>query len=344
MKEIRSIISKYEQLKSTGTKMALATVVNVEHSSYRRSGARMLIMEDGTWIGGISGGCLEGDTLKKAMYAIHKNEAVKVTYDTREDDASQIGVGLGCNGLIDVLIIPISDLETNPIEILKIVVDRRTPSILLTSLENGKSEDCTINKSTSQALDQEIDTVKSNAQSRKIDLYDGYFIEYLQPEIKLFVFGRNYDVIPLAQIAKNIGWEINIVAKPLKVSKQIFGLVDKVINPYKTPIKTDDYSVALLMSHDYKTDKDNLVMLQKHNLKYIGLLGPKSRKEKILNELNDLGITVRRGNIFGPMGLDTGATSPEEIAISIIAEIRACFAGRNGGRLRDRKTSIHITE
>lgn len=344
MKEIRSIISKYEQLKSAGTKMALATVVNVEHSSYRRSGARMLITEDGTWVGGISGGCLEGDTLKKAMYAIHKNEAVKVTYDTREDDSSQIGIGLGCNGLIDVLIVPISDLENNPIEIIKKIVDRRSPSILLTSLENGNTEDFSVTVCANAALEKEISNVKSNAKSRKIEMDDGYFIEYLQPEIELYVFGRNYDVIPLAQIVKDIGWKINIVANPLKVSKQIFDLADKVINSSKTPIQPDDYSVALLMSHDYKTDIENLIKLQSHDLKYIGLLGPKTRKEKMLIQLKEESINVRQDNIFGPMGLDTGATSPEEIAVSIIAEIRACFAGRHGGKLRDRQTSIHLAE
>jgi len=79
--------------------------------SYRRSGARMLITEDGKWVGGISGGCLEGDTLKKAKYAILKQQSTKVTYDTRDGDPNQIGVGLGCNGLIDVLISPISDTD-----------------------------------------------------------------------------------------------------------------------------------------------------------------------------------------------------------------------------------------
>lgn len=342
MKEIRSIISKYEQLKTTGTKMALATVVNVEYSSYRRSGARMLITEDGNWVGGISGGCLEGDTLKKAMYAIHKNEAVKVTYDTREDDPNQIGVGLGCNGLIDVLIVPISDVENNPIEVLKQAVDRRNPSVLVTSLKNGDTDDYTHKKSSNLKLLQEINKVRANAQSQKVEIDTGYFIEYLPPEITLFVFGKNYDVIPLAQIAKDIGWKVNVLAKPIKVSKQIFDLADDVISPSTNTILIDDYSAALLMSHDFKTDKENLIKLQAYNLNYIGLLGPKKRKRKMLSELEKESITVRHNNIYGPMGLDIGATTPEEIAISIVAEIRACFSSRDGGRLRDRKLSIHI--
>ncbi len=340
MKEIRSIIAKYEVLKTEGTRMALATVVNVEYSSYRRSGARMLITEDGSWIGGISGGCLEGDTLKKAMYAIHKNEAVKVTYDTREDDPSQIGIGLGCNGLIDVLIVPIST-DNNPVEVLKAIVDRRIPSILVTSLLDGSSRDYTFDTCSNQKIKDEIIEVHQNKKSRKSEVDDGYFIEFIPPEIVLFVFGKNYDVIPLGEIIKNIGWKMKVVTNPLKASKQIFELADEVINNSKSELPIDDYSAALLMSHDYKTDKENLIKLQSYQLNYIGLLGPKARKNKMLDELKKENKVINTNNIYGPMGLDTGANSPEEIAVSIIAEIRACFENRQGGRLRDRSGSIH---
>ena len=107
MKEIKSILKAYQNLDHSTTRAALATVVRVEGSSYRRTGARMLVMDDGTWVGGISGGCLEGDALKRARLAIAKTQASLVTYDTTEDDAHQIGVGLGCNGIIDVLLAPI---------------------------------------------------------------------------------------------------------------------------------------------------------------------------------------------------------------------------------------------
>jgi len=338
MKEIRTIISKFESLKATGVKMALATVVNVEHSSYRRSGARMLITEDGNWVGGISGGCLEGDTLQKAMFAIHKVEAVKVTYDTRDDDPNQIGVGLGCNGLIDVLIVPITDIDDNPITKLKQLVDRRTPSILITDLGNGHTIDVTSDYESS-ALNEEINKVKKLKRSKKVD---GYFIEYLPPEITLFIFGKNYDVIPLIELANNTGYKTKVIAKPQKVSKDIYNITTQVISPDTKLIPFDDYSVALLMSHDYKTDIQNLLRLQSYDLRYIGLLGPKKRRDKMLDELRSEGHTIDTTNIYGPMGLDTGATSPEEIAVSILAEIRACFSGREGRYLRERKESIHV--
>ena len=107
MKEIKAIIHAYDLLDKNTTRAALATVVRVEGSSYRRTGARMLVTDDGVWVGGISGGCLEGDALKRARLAISKAESSLVTYDTTEDDAYQIGVGLGCNGVIDILFTPL---------------------------------------------------------------------------------------------------------------------------------------------------------------------------------------------------------------------------------------------
>ncbi len=115
MKEIKSILSLYNKLKSSNEKAAIAQVVRVEESSYRREGARMLVFESGVFEGGISGGCLEGDALKRSQMAILKEKPSIVTYDTSKDDENQIGVGLGCNGIIDVLISPITDtLSTIP--------------------------------------------------------------------------------------------------------------------------------------------------------------------------------------------------------------------------------------
>ncbi|HEV8083172.1 MAG TPA: XdhC family protein, partial [Chitinophagaceae bacterium] len=134
MKEIKAIISAYGKIDKATTSAALATVVRVEGSSYRRTGARMLVMDDGIWVGGISGGCLEGDALKRARLAIAKSVASLITYDTTEDDANQIGVGLGCNGVIDVLFTPLdfSD-KNNPVEILKACTEApRQTQILIT--------------------------------------------------------------------------------------------------------------------------------------------------------------------------------------------------------------------
>src|SRR5947209_12785777 len=111
----------------------MATVVRVEGSSYRRMGARMLIQDNGNYIGGISGGCLEGDALRRAQKAIFENKASLITYDTTQEDGHEIGIGLGCNGIIDVLITPVAFSDQNTIKVLRSVQSTREPVILITT-------------------------------------------------------------------------------------------------------------------------------------------------------------------------------------------------------------------
>lgn len=355
MKEINSIIQAYDAI-AAQQKLALATVIHVQDSSYRRSGARMLIQENGTWTGGISGGCLEGDTLLKAKYVLVKNQATIVRYDTREDDPNQIGVGLGCNGLIDVLIAPLSP-ENNPIEVLRTAASTRVPRVLLTFV---KSESDKIPEGNLYPL-EEIEQLENELESgyialikecaqevlqgkrSRICIYKNWsvFVEFLAPAIHLYIFGKNYDAIPLAQLAKAIGWQVTVVANPSKVSKQLYQIADSVHSSAKGIPKMDNYSVALLMSHDYQTDLNHFIRLQTHFLRYIGILGPRKRTIKIFDELTRKGIAYQEANVYAPIGLDTGATSPEEIAIAILAEIRTVFAERQGGLLRNKDGAIH---
>src|ERR1700712_5900824 len=128
MKEIIDIVAAYENALKAQKKTALATVVLVEGSAYRRAGARMLITEDGQLTGAISGGCLEGDALRKARMVILQQEALLVTYDTTDDDDAKFGVGLGCNGIIHILIEPLfANSEISPISLCKKFLGKREP-------------------------------------------------------------------------------------------------------------------------------------------------------------------------------------------------------------------------
>src|SRR6185295_13527911 len=132
MKEIQSILNAYSQIDFSRTAAALATVVRVEGSSYRRTGARMLVLDNGTYLGGISGGCLEGDALRRAQKAIASDKASLVTYDTTNDDDHQVGVGLGCNGIIDVMFTPLkANDENNPVNILSVLPGTRVPRVVV---------------------------------------------------------------------------------------------------------------------------------------------------------------------------------------------------------------------
>lgn len=369
MKEINSIIAAYNQLDFSGTQAALATVIRVQGSSYRREGARMLICSDGQWTGGISGGCLEGDTLRKARQAIFQQKSRVVTYDTMHDDPFQIGVGLGCKGIIDVLIEPLNPEDKfNPIHFLKKCQGRREPCVLVTGLHtdlgqtspgerylltgNGVEyfrpgaarfrDDCY--PYAAQVLTQECSGQFQTAAGM------AFFVELIKPSLQLLVFGSNYDVIPLLEIGKTLGWNLSVFGDVKKLGKRVFDIAD-VVQPDFTKAQPefhpDAYSAAVLMAHDYKTDFSNLQILLPTTIPYIAMLGPKKRYHRIVEELEHEGIPLSAADenrLHGPAGLDIGATSPEAIALSIASEIQACFQGRKGGFLRERNVPIYAAK
>lgn len=368
MKEIKSILIAYDRLDHAHQRAALATVVRVEGSSYRRTGARMLVVDDGTWVGGISGGCLEGDALKRARLAIARSKPSLVTYDTTEDDAHQIGVGLGCNGIIDVLLTPVLPNDPrSPISVLQqVVADRRQTNVLLTVIKlegdlNGFGMGNIIRYADRESLrglggealverlEESIQWVVGNSKSAALSfvLEDGreleIFAEFLPPELHVIIMGHQYDVFPLAKVIKEAGWRATIVANPQKIHREVAALVGVVVAPDEfSPKIIDNYSAVILMSHDFKTDKSSLPLVL--NAPYIGLLGPRVRAERIFAELREEGIAISpevEDRIFAPVGLDIGAITPEEIALSMVAEIRAVFSQREGGMLRERSSTIH---
>lgn len=354
MKEINKIVAFYDKLKSEqNVACALATVVYVEGSSYRRTGARMLVSEDGRWEGGISGGCLEGDALKKARFAILKGKPNLAKYDTTKGDDHQIGVGLGCNGIIEVLFLPVDFISNqNPVEILKRAIlepeiplitvfkSEQKPELLGKIFQYRNDEDlkfleeiCSIVN-----LQKEFDTL-DKSKNLHIDNHTRLFFEVLPSAIDVYLFGNQYDIYPFMEILKWLNWNITVVSEPNKIEHKT-GI--NIISPENLDIHSFSKSAAaILMSHSLKTDQNNLRLLAKSNLKYIGLLGPKIRSLKMVDELKESGIEINPSQIFGPTGLDLGATTPEEIALSIVAEIKAVFSDRKGGFLKERTLPIN---
>lgn len=366
MKEIRAIINAYSTIDFATTSAALATVVRVEGSSYRRMGARMLVLDNGQYIGGISGGCLEGDALRKAQKAIINNSPSVVTYDTTKDEEDQIGVGLGCNGVIDILFTPLVAADPqNPVSILASVTGTRVPQALITVTKSNQTE--ALGKMTLYEDDRSLAEtfpfhditgrvaadVKSclDAKTSASLVYEtaggsvAIFIEVVMPEIALFLFGGNYDVYPLIRMGKEIGWAVTVVTALSKASKLLFDLADLVKDQkINEEFAFDPYTAVVLMAHDLKTDTAHLKRVLSSKAFYIGLLGPAKRSQKIFEALAQEGTLIReeeRSRIFTPAGLDIGANTPEEIALSIIAEIKSCFSGRQGASLRLRDGAIH---
>jgi xanthine dehydrogenase accessory factor len=376
MKEIRDIIQSFDQAQKQGKKIALATVVHVDGSSYRRPGARMLITEDGQLTGAISGGCLEGDALRKALLVMERRQSTLVTYDTMDEDDAIIGVGLGCNGIIQILIESIDFLnDKNPVNYLKSITNKRHKTILVSlfSMTDKKSSQVgtcllldeeggvqggeSIDPKLRELLIEDAKTIfNEQASAFKNYISDKWnftaFIEYIPPVVTLVAVGAGNDVQPLVEIADIIGWQTKVVdgranyAKAERFAKACQVVVAKPENALQH-LSIDAQTVFVLMTHNYNYDKAMLSELIKRDVRFIGMLGPKKKLDRILNELKEEGLNITEQQlsaIHGPAGLDIGAETSEEIALSIIAEIKAVLSHKKGQSLRQKSDVIHARE
>lgn len=372
MKEINEIIRAYDAASNAGKRSAIASVVHVNGSSYRRAGARMLVSDDGQLTGAISGGCLEGDALRKAMLVLSQQQSKLVTYDTSDEDDMTIGIQLGCAGIIQVLFEPINTQDpNNPIDLLRKSVSLRQQSVLVTlfSLKDKKNEQsgtCLLMEENGNItgtipyhkLHEAILKDVAGVMKDRVSAFRSYdekglsitaFIQYLQPPVSLVIVGAGNDAIPMVQIADILGWEVTVVdgrsthAKPERFVSACQVLVSK---PEKVldQIVIDEYTFFVLMTHNYSYDKAMLKALLEKEVRYIGVLGPKKKLERMLDEFLDEGIELRQEQlktVYGPVGLEIGAETAEEIALSIISEIKAVLANKPGAPLRDKENSIH---
>lgn len=367
MKEISEILKAYSEAKSAGKKSALATVVKVEGSSYRQPGARMLVTEDGQLTGAISGGCLEGDALRKALLSINQKQNKLVTYNTSNEDDAEVGLQLGCNGIVHILFEYMDDkAQHNPIQLLEQLEFERKEAVIVTifslkrsasqigttlffrkdsPLLNHNDEDLNLLSDVKEVLKTKTSTVKKLQKENGNEA----LIEYIEPSISLVIAGAGNDIQPLVKIAAVLGWKISIgdgrsthaVAKRFPKASKV-----SIVKPeqFLDNVIIDDQTYFVLMTHNYKYDLTVLKSLIKTDFHYIGILGPKSKFSRMLNDLFLEGIDVNEEQlkrIFSPIGLDVGAETAEEIALSIISEIKAVASGRIGTSLKFKPGKIH---
>ncbi|WP_413666971.1 XdhC family protein [Mucilaginibacter sp. Mucisp86] len=372
MKEIIDIVAAYDEAHALGKKTALATVVLVEGSAYRRAGARMLITEDGQLTGAISGGCLEGDALRKARLVIMQQQPLLVTYDTTDDDDAKLGVGLGCNGIIHILIEPITGDFNNPVNLLKDIIANRRYSVLVTMfcIDDRKAPQpgtclCLTDDKLTVTLPESVPyraALIANAeqvlgqQRSEIQVYEAgvnytAFIEYVKPAISLVVVGAGNDAVPLTRIASVLGWNITIIdGRANYAVSQRFPLANRIITAKPAEvlqhIEINDRTAVVLMTHNYNYEIALLKEILQIQLPYIGILGPKKKLERMLAEIEGPGIVISEeqlSNIYGPVGLDIGAEGAEEIALSVASEIKAVLSSRQGYSLKYKSASIHTS-
>jgi xanthine dehydrogenase accessory factor len=365
MKEIKDIIKSFEKANSLGKRTALATVVQVEGSSYRRPGARMLICEDGQLTGAISGGCLEGDALRKALLAIQQQENKLVTYDSTDEDDAKFGIQLGCNGIVYILFEPIDSKNIfNPIILLKLLEERRENAVIgtLFSLTDKHQPGTQLlyrkeNLHTNLALNikEQLISYAAEAFNNKSSIIKTHaeygqtlniLLDYITPPIAIILGGAGNDVQPLVEIASVLGWHITVAdGRPAHATFARFPKADRILvskpEALLQQIEIDQQTAFVLMSHNYNYDLAMLDYLMKENVTYIGVLGPKKKLSRMLLELQ-INKDRNLSHVYGPVGLDIGAETAEEIAISIVSEIKAVLSGRSGNTLKDKLTGIHM--
>ncbi|MBD2261172.1 XdhC/CoxI family protein [Pseudanabaena sp. FACHB-2040] len=376
MNELQLILQAFERSQQARERAVLATVVQTNGSVYRRPGARMLLTEGGQMISAISGGCLEADILERSRLLLADGgDPSLVRYDTTSSDDIVFGFGMGCNGIIDVLIEPLDQsaavsqlcciqecLSTQQtVAIATVFSVEDVPGVKVGDRLMMKSDTKVINHIANPDIAQRIaaDAYKSLVEKQtRVQSYAlssgkiNVLLEIIRPPQPLLIFGAGYDAIPLVQFAKHLGWHVTVIDhRPEHLTHERFPLADQLL--FCTPDPPHGYrhlltpqTVAVVMTHRYISDLAFLKTLMLSRLLYLGVLGPKRRMQQLWQDLAEHNITPtpeQNQQLYNPVGLDIGAETPEEIALSIVAEIQAVLSGRSGCFLRDRTDSIHAS-
>jgi xanthine/CO dehydrogenase XdhC/CoxF family maturation factor len=327
----------------------------------------LLVPEDGAPIGNISGGCLEGDVADMARVVMEEDRARLAGWDLTADDDDVWGLGLGCNGAIEVFIEP-ADRAAEVADVLRMALEREQPICMVTVVESdddavapGSRIVVTTDGQIQGSLGDDSTTEEAAGAARELlaagrselrTLAGGAraFVEVLQPPLRVVICGAGHDAIPLVAAASALGWRPVVVddrAAFLTTERypQAAGFV-QVAEPGEvaTEAPIDDHTEVVVMTHNFLRDRDYLRGLLKTPAGYIAMLGPAARTQKILIDLDAEGIEITdadRERIHSPAGLDLGAEGPEEISQAIVAEIIAVRHARGGGYLKLRPGPIH---
>lgn len=339
--EFKQILESYLKAKSKNLKSVLATVVAMEGSSYRRPGVRMLIREDSKMTGAVSGGCVEKEILRQSQSVFATQIPKVMTYDGR--------YRLGCEGILYILIEPLS-LKKDFLEVFERVLDNREAFYITSYFKKIDGEDS--NFGTCVVFDDESRFyLKEDSKDNKIKEDLEVFNQKLKPSLKLVLIGAEHDAVQLCVLASLNGWEVTIVA-PESDPKTLLNFpgakhVENVSPQTFNQDMIDSETAVVLMTHSYSKDLQYLLRLTDLHLQYLGILGPARRREKLFQEILEHKPAINSlflENIHAPAGINIGAETPQEIAVSIIAEILAVIRKEKVYLLKDKKGRIHSEE
>jgi xanthine dehydrogenase accessory factor len=338
----RSLVETFTRWSAETEAMVLVTVVETEGSTYSKAGRHLLIRGDGNHAGLISGGCLEGDLAERARLIMASGEPALVTYDMRDDADDLWGIGLGCNGIMRLLLQRI-DAETNwqPFaDVATALADPTSHTLSLITASNlaaARPGDCLIDASQKEqpppwpTAALQIPESLPQITQHTVATADLSVLHWqTQPWVRLLVLGAAPDAQPVVQLASQLGWTVVIADhREHYLQSTDFSAADEmhavVPGALQSAISLNLFDAIVVMSHHLETDRKYLQELAGCQRAYIGLLGPVARKQKLLAELHLTDSEFGR-HLHGPVGLSIGADSPESIALSLLAEIQSVIS------------------
>lgn len=336
--EFKDILNAYQSANKKGLKTVLATVVDLDGSSYRKPGVQMLISEDGAMTGAVSGGCVEKDIARKAESVFKDGKPIMMTYDGR--------YRLGCEGVLYILI-EIFNPNAEFISAFHQCLDKRGHFKIHSHYRkeegafSGLGSNIMIGEN-SFSVNTDNNIPSEETTHLKI------FERELPPCFKLMIFGAEHDAVQLCKYAAFNGWEVSVVSGPLeaKTIENFPGASEfhSVAPDALVLDKIDEQTAIVIMSHNFANDLRYLIELKNANPAYIGLLGPAHRREKLYAQFieyypDEAERLIDR--IHGPAGLNIGAETPQEIAISILSEILSVVRDKKPILLKEKKGGIH---
>lgn len=362
MSELSAIVSEARRLREEGREYFMATVVCVEGSSYRKPGARMLICDDRWIAGSVSGGCLEHDVVRKSWWLARDGQPRVVTYDSMNDEG--VASALGCQGVVHVLVEPAGG-PADPLDFIARCFEEQSRGAIATVIRSAHPRiqpgarvfrrqgelRTAVGLGTGAAglLDREcvraLDLGRSFATN--IDIEERaveVFVENVAPPPRLFVFGAGHDAVPLVTLGLELGWEVFVCDRSRERRSSLFPAGPRWLREDASEIQrlVDGSSrpVAVVMNHHVARDRSALALLLTTRVRYIGCLGPRQRTERLLREIArpDAGHDPR---LHAPVGLAIGAETPQEIALSIVAEIQSTLTRSRGESLNGMQGPIH---
>ncbi|MDO7877782.1 XdhC family protein [Hymenobacter sp. ASUV-10] len=374
MTELQRLLRAYDAYRAAGRACALATVVDVAGSAYRRPGARMLVTADGQLAGSISGGCLEGDARRRAQQCLSQGRPTIITYDSTDpDDDLQFGAALGCQGVVQILLEPLDFQQAdNALELLRSWAEAaEAPAVVATVFSMAGASaparmgerlllkaDGSVQGTLTQASALYEQIVADAREALVVNRPATYSypaglgtvrvsLEILRPPVRLTIFGAGNDVQPLVHLAAGLGWRVQVIdGRPAQAQLTRFPEAEdvRVVPLAQVAALPHDGRFVLLMTHNYHYDLAALRWLLPQLPAYVGLLGPRKKYERLLQDLEkDAPDAAARLQpcLHSPIGLNLGGETPEEIALAIVAEIQAVVAGRSAGFMRESGRPIH---